>query len=133
MIQKTNVQSTRSGKYDGFTTNLLIGECNTGCNEISLQITNVIPGKMQTIHSHPQCQCYYVINGKGRVIIDKDEEDLLPGDSVLIPAYAMHGIKNIGEEILQYLTANKSFGVEREREIWFAESKATSVEERKFH
>lgn len=118
MIQKTNETNTRFGQYDGFSTNLLIGESNSGCDEISIQITNVLPGKMQTIHSHPEYQCYYILQGKGQVIIEDEVQELLSGDAVLIPSNSMHGIKNIGETILRYLTANKAFGTERENEIW---------------
>lgn len=129
MIQKNNACNTRFGKYDGFNTNLLVGESNTGCDEISIQITNVMPGKMQTIHNHPQFQCYYIIQGKGQIIIDDEEEELVSGDAVLIPANAMHGIKNIGEDNLQYLTANKAFGIQREKEIWFLEN-ADTIDEK---
>lgn len=121
MIQKTNESNTRSGQYDGFSTNLLIGESNTGCDEISIQITNILPGKMQPIHSHPEYQCYYILQGKGQVIIDDEQQELQAGDAVLIPANAKHGIKNIGEITLKYLTANKAFGTKRESEIWFLE------------
>jgi quercetin dioxygenase-like cupin family protein len=117
----TNETNSHCGQYDGFSTNLLIGESNTGCDEISTQITTVLPGKMQSIHRHPQCQCYYILQGKGQVVIDDEEQELLPGDAVLIPANAMHGIKNIGETTLRYLTANKAFGTKRESEIWFLE------------
>jgi quercetin dioxygenase-like cupin family protein len=127
MIQKTNESNTRFGNYDGFSSSLLIGESNSGCDEVSIQITTVMLGKMQSIHKHPQCQCYYVIEGRGRVLIDEEEKDLLPGDAVFIPANATHGIINIGENILKYLTANKAFGIKRESEIWFNESAATDT------
>ncbi len=69
----------------------------------------------------PEYQCYYILQGKGQVIIDDEEQELLAGDAVLIPANAMHGIKNIGEITLKYLTANKAFGIKRESEIWPSE------------
>jgi mannose-6-phosphate isomerase-like protein (cupin superfamily) len=132
MIKKTDESNTSFGKYDGFTSSLLIGESNTGCSEISIQITNVEPGKMQTVHKHPQYQCYYIIQGNGQIIIDEEESELLPGDAVLIPANSMHGIKNIGKDVLRYLTANKAFGIAREKEIWFLENTDTDAEMKKF-
>jgi mannose-6-phosphate isomerase-like protein (cupin superfamily) len=120
MIQVTNESTTRHGEYDGFSTHLLMGESNTGCTEISIQTTKVLPGKMQTLHNHIENQCYYIIEGIGTVIIDNEEKTVKSGDAVFIPSNANHGIKNTGETILTYLTANKAFGSEREREIWFA-------------
>jgi hypothetical protein len=42
----TNRTNTRFGEYDGFSTNLLIGELNSGSKEISIQITDVDPNEM---------------------------------------------------------------------------------------
>ena len=64
----TNRSNTNIGKYDGFKTNLLIGEINSGSKEISIQITDVEPDEMQGIHSHEQEQCYYIINGNGLML-----------------------------------------------------------------
>ena len=49
----TNRTNTRFGKYDGFSTNLLIGELNSGSKEISIQITDVDPGRGTGIDSDP--------------------------------------------------------------------------------
>lgn len=59
----TNRKSTRFGKYDGFSSNLLIMEINTGSKEISIQKTDVEPRGMQFLHSHKEEQCYYIISG----------------------------------------------------------------------
>jgi len=53
MNNKSMIAITRLGKYDGFTTNLLVGEINTGYDEILMQITNVEPEKMQSLHQPP--------------------------------------------------------------------------------
>jgi hypothetical protein len=52
----TNRKNTRIGKYDGFETNLLIGETNSGSKDISIQLTDVEPNGMQFVHSHEQEQ-----------------------------------------------------------------------------
>jgi mannose-6-phosphate isomerase-like protein (cupin superfamily) len=118
----TNRKNTRFGKYDGFSTNLLMGEINSGSQEISIQITDVEPQGMQFLHSHKEEQCYYVISGTGLMIIDDCTKEVKKGDAVFIPSNSKHGIKNIGNNILTYLTANQSFGKMREQEIWPQES-----------
>jgi len=114
----TNKKNTRFGNYDGFSTSLLIGELNSNSKEISIQITDVEPGKMQYLHTHPQEQCYYIIAGIGQMIVDDQAEEVKKGDAVFIPSNATHGIKNIGSDMLTYLTANPAFGKQKEEEIW---------------
>ncbi|MDA3896375.1 MAG: cupin domain-containing protein [Desulfobacteraceae bacterium] len=114
----TNNENTNIGKYDGFSTNLLIGESNSGSKEISIQLTDVEVSGMQFLHSHEQEQCYYIISGIGKMLIDNQMRKVKTGDAVFIPSNSMHGIENIGETVLTYLTANKAFGKQRESEIW---------------
>ena len=114
----TNKENSAKGNYDGFSTNLLIGESNSGSKEISVQITDVEPGGMQFIHSHKEQQCYYIVSGSGKMYIDGEIRGVNKGDSIFIPSNSMHGIENTGKESLTYLTANKAFGLKREKEIW---------------
>ena len=114
----TTKKNTRIGIYEGFSTNLLIGEINSGSTEISIQVTDVEPGKMQYLHSHPQAQCYYIISGTGQMIIGDQAEQVKKGDAVFIPPNATHGIKNFGNVTLTYLTANQAFGKQKEKELW---------------
>jgi mannose-6-phosphate isomerase-like protein (cupin superfamily) len=114
----TNRANTRFGKYDGFSTRLLIGELNSGSKDISIQITDVDPNESQFLHSHEQAQCYYILSGTGRMIIDDQAEEVKEGDAVFVPSNATHGIKNIGNDTLTYLTANQAFGKQKEEELW---------------
>jgi len=114
----TKSESVWCGSYEGLKTWLLIGESNSGSKEISIQITEVEPQGMQFLHAHEEPQCYYVVRGTGLMIIDEEERGVRDGEAIFIPSNATHGIKNIGSERLVYLTANKAFGVEKERSIW---------------
>jgi mannose-6-phosphate isomerase-like protein (cupin superfamily) len=114
----TNRTNTRFGKYNGFSTNLLIGELNSRSKEISIQITDVDPNEMQFLHSHEQEQCYYIISGTGGMIIDGEIREVREGDAIFIPSNARHGIKNTGNSKLTYLTANQAFGKQREDQLW---------------
>jgi quercetin dioxygenase-like cupin family protein len=114
----TRSESVSAGSYEGFKTWLLIGESNSGSKEISIQITEVEPQEMQFLHSHQEPQCYYVVRGTGLMIINEDERRVREGEAIFIPSNATHGIKNVGAETLVYLTANRAFGVEKERAIW---------------
>jgi quercetin dioxygenase-like cupin family protein len=52
------------------------------------------------------------------MFIDGEGRKVYSGDAVFIPGGSTHGIKNNALETLTYLTANKAFGVSREKEIW---------------
>lgn len=120
MLITTN-NTVSSGSYDGFRTWLLIGESNSGSKEISIQITEVEPQGMQFLHSHEEPQCYFIVRGAGLMIIDQEERSVREGEAIFIPSNAIHGIKNIGTDTLIYVTANRAFGVEKEKAIWSAE------------
>ncbi|MFC1633923.1 cupin domain-containing protein [Planctomycetota bacterium] len=114
----TNRTNTRFGQYDGFSTRLLIGELNSGSKDISIQITDVEPNESQFLHSHEQAQCYYILSGTGWMTVDDQTEEVKEGDAVFVPSNSTHGIKNIGNNMLTYLTTNQAFGKQREEELW---------------
>ncbi len=117
----TNRSNTRRAQFEDFSTCLLIGEDNTGSKEVSIQITDVEINGEQFMHSHKQEQCYFIISGHGLMTIDSESAHVKEGDAIFIPSNSAHGIKNIGQTKLTYLTANQSFGVEKEHELWSLE------------
>jgi quercetin dioxygenase-like cupin family protein len=55
------------------------------------------PGQEQKPHTHPdQDKIYYVLEGRGRVLLDNHEEILEAGEAVVAPAGAAHGLANAG-------------------------------------
>jgi len=119
MLISNETQSMR-GKYssDKMWTALLIGEVNSGSKEISIQITHIEINGRQGLHSHPEDQCYYIIEGSGIMHIDNEDQNVNIGDAIYINGNSIHGITNNGCSRLSYLTANKSFGCDREKQIW---------------
>lgn len=116
----TNENSVKYGLYpeSRMWTALLSGELNTGSREISIQITHIESNGFQPLHSHPQDQCYYIIEGSGLITINDEERLVNIGDAIFIPGNSHHGIKNTTCCNLTYLTANKSFGATSEKAIW---------------
>ncbi|MGI8902915.1 MAG: cupin domain-containing protein [Solirubrobacteraceae bacterium] len=74
---------------------------------VSLAVTwvEVAPGGLQRPHRHEPQQVYVLLSGRGRMRIDDEERELLAGELVFIPAGAVHGIENTGEEKLVYVSA----------------------------
>jgi len=120
VFNKTNSRNT--GNLEILTSYMLISPQNSSTKNLSIQISLVTVGSGQPIHAHGPEQCYYVVKGKGLVIIENETREVSSGDAVYIPPNKKHGIKNIGDESLEYLTANSPvFTKEYEDALWPAD------------
>ena len=62
-----------------------------------LDLYCLAPGQAQKPHSHAdQDKIYYVLEGRGRVVVGGDEEMLEAGEAVVAPAGIDHGLVNVG-------------------------------------
>ncbi len=95
-----------TGSLETLRSYMLIGGRNVEGTGISIQISYIPVNSEQPIHHHEPEQCYYIIRGEGLMTIDDDRENVRAGDAVHIPSNRKHGIKNTGNEPLEYLTAN---------------------------
>lgn len=98
---------------------LLIGPHNSNSRSLSIQISEVPAGSEQPMHAHAPEQCYYIIRGQGLVIVGDEIREVSAGDAVYIPSGRSHGIRNLGNDVLEYLTANSpAFSKEYENAHW---------------
>ncbi len=98
---------------------MLISPNNTASKNLSLQISEIPIGSEQPIHNHEPEQCYYIIKGKGLMFIENESQEVKAGDAIFIPSDFKHGIKNLGNEVLEYITANAPlFSKEYEATLW---------------
>jgi mannose-6-phosphate isomerase-like protein (cupin superfamily) len=117
IFNKDNTRNT--GSLEILKSYMLIGSRNVKDAGISIQISYIPVNSGQPIHSHEPEQCYYIISGNGLMSIDNDEEYVNAGDAVHIPSGKKHGIRNVGTDALQYLTANSpAFSEEYESRLW---------------
>ena len=111
--------SKNTGGLEMLTSHMLISSQNSSTQNISIQISEVPLRSEQPIHSHEPEQCYYIIKGKGLMIIEDESKEVSEGDAIYIPPNSKHGIKNIGNTALEYLTANSPvFSKEYEDSLW---------------
>jgi mannose-6-phosphate isomerase-like protein (cupin superfamily) len=111
--------SKNTGQLEILTSFMLISPQNSSARNLSLQVSEVPVGSEQPIHAHEPEQCYYLIRGKGLMIIEEEAREISSGDAILIPPNKKHGIKNTGNEVLEYLTANSPvFKKEYEDSLW---------------
>ena len=98
--------SKNTGQLPILSSWMLISPQNSSAQSISIQISEIPIGSEQPVHNHDPEQCYYIIKGKGLVIIEDETSEVSAGDAVYIPSNKKHGIKNLGDDVLEYLTAN---------------------------
>ena len=117
IYNKSNSKNT--GDLEMLTSYMLISSKTSSTQNISIQISEVPLRSEQPIHSHEPEQCYYIIKGKGLMIIEDESKEVSGGDAIYIPPNNKHGIRNIGNTILEYLTANSPvFSKEYEDSLW---------------
>ena len=111
--------SKNTGQLPFLTSWMLISPQNSTTKNLSVQISEVPVGSEQPVHNHEPEQCYYVIKGKGLMIIEGESKEIIAGDAVYIPPNSKHGIKNIGNILLEYLTVNSPvFSEKYENTLW---------------
>ncbi len=69
-----------------------------------LSFLTLKPGESVGYHSHAdEDEVYHCISGQGWVRDGSEEVEMAPGDTVVLPAGTMHGMKNLGLEDLVVL------------------------------
>jgi mannose-6-phosphate isomerase-like protein (cupin superfamily) len=120
VFNRTNSKNT--GALQTLTSWMLISPRNTSTRNISMQVSEIPVASEQPVHSHSPEQCYYIIKGKGLMIVGGETREVSEGDAVYIPSNRKHGIKNTGTIVLEYLTANSpAFDKEHEDSLWPAD------------
>jgi mannose-6-phosphate isomerase-like protein (cupin superfamily) len=62
-----------------------------------LDLYCLAPGQEQKAHTHAdQDKIYFVLEGRGRIVLDNCEETIEAGEAVVAPAGAAHGLANAG-------------------------------------
>jgi quercetin dioxygenase-like cupin family protein len=117
IFNKSNSRNT--GELTILKSWMLISPQTSSTRSISMQISEIPAGSEQPVHNHDPEQCYYLIKGKGLMTIEDETREMITGDAVHIPSNKKHGIKNIGNEVLEYLTVNSpGFTKDYEDRLW---------------
>ncbi len=70
----------------------LISAPATDSNELVCGVAMMAPGDTFPLHSHPQAEVYFGLEGTGEVLIDGVAHRLAPGVALYIPGGAVHGV-----------------------------------------
>ncbi|MCZ8333341.1 MAG: cupin domain-containing protein [Rhodobacteraceae bacterium] len=64
----------------------------TDSDEITCGVAMMAEGETFPLHSHPQAEVYFGLEGEGEVMIDGTPHRLAPGIALYIPGGAVHGV-----------------------------------------
>lgn len=70
----------------------LISAPQTDTRELVCGVAMLAPGETFALHSHPEAEVYYGLEGRGEVQIDGVAHHLAPGVALYIPGGAVHGV-----------------------------------------
>jgi len=89
---------------DGSEIRELLAHRNSVIRHQSLAEARLPAGASTQEHYHVQAEeIYYITHGKGRIRIENETHDVIPGDAIAIPPGRKHKLWNIGTETLRLL------------------------------
>ncbi|MBX3142338.1 MAG: cupin domain-containing protein [Trueperaceae bacterium] len=95
-------------RFPTHTNDLVMDRAEATTSESFISIME--PGEAPPLHKHDDTeQVFYVLSGRGRLIIGADSEDMGPigpGDLVRIPPGTWHRVPCVGDEPLRYLVVD---------------------------
>jgi mannose-6-phosphate isomerase-like protein (cupin superfamily) len=119
----TDKHTARRYIRDGITSYLLVSEEATGSEHITTTLVEMDPGGKQHIHAHATEQCYFILEGSGKMTVGDETREVTAGMSIFIPSKQPHGLKSDTAGTLRYLSAGSPpFGKESEVALWPLES-----------
>lgn len=70
----------------------LVSAPATDTRELVCGVAMLAPGETFPLHSHPQAEVYFGLDGMGEVLVDGVPHPLAPGVALYIPGGAVHGV-----------------------------------------
>lgn len=74
------------------------------------RVVQIPPGKNNEKHRHAHETVFYIIQGHGKILIDKQLIDVSAGDTIFIPRWCVHQSQNTGDREMRILAVT-DFGL----------------------
>jgi mannose-6-phosphate isomerase-like protein (cupin superfamily) len=105
MVFKRNRLEAPRRERDGLVSHILLDAGDPPETRLTVTWVDVGPGSEQIPHSHAPEQVYVVVRGRGKVKVGDEERLVVEGDLIYIPPETLHGIENLSDEVLTYVSA----------------------------
>jgi len=98
-------RAPRYVRADGITSYLLASRRTCGAEMLTTTLVEISPDGHQRVHSHEPEQVYFVLEGRGLMVVGSEESEVSAGDCVFIPSGIPHGLRNMSPATLRYFSA----------------------------
>jgi len=83
----------------------LLARGDVAGDQLAVTWVDVEVGGRQIPHNHPEVQVYIIVAGRGRMQVGDEQKEVSAGELIYVSSGWMHGIENIDEGILSYVSA----------------------------
>lgn len=84
--------------------------------QYSLAYGELAVGEKSKEHKMEMQELYYIIQGKGKITVNKEEKEIEKGDIIVIPEDTEQKLENIGQETLRFIMiVNPPYDPEKEQ------------------
>ena len=98
--------SPRNQRGGGQISYLLLTKGQFGSRHLSVTWVECQPDSQQALHAHPsQEQVYVIVRGYGQMLVGDKQHQVGVGTLIYVPPATPHAIRNIGAELLVYVSA----------------------------
>jgi mannose-6-phosphate isomerase-like protein (cupin superfamily) len=105
MVFKRNRSEAPRRERDGLVSHVLLKAGDPPGTRLTVTWVDIGPGSGQIPHSHVPEQVYVVVRGRGKMKVGEEERLVVEGDLIHIPSETPHGIENLSDDVLTYVSA----------------------------
>ncbi len=100
-----HIKSAPKRPREKLTSICLLARGDVPDDRLAVTWVDVAPGGLQIPHNHPEVQVYVIVSGTGRMLVGEETKEVSAGELIYVPSGLMHGIENLGESTLSYVSA----------------------------
>lgn len=101
----TRIEDCPVNHRGGQVSYLLLNKDILGAKNLLVTWVEGATGSEQPPHRHEIEQVYVIVSGRGLMTINDEQREVTAGTLVFIPPGSLHSIRNIGDEILRFISA----------------------------
>ena len=80
-------------------------------SEVEVLVVDLAGVPAPTAHSHDVEQIVIVLDGRVRLTVAGEDQELVAGDAVVVPAHVVHGASSVGDGAGRLLEVRRASGV----------------------
>ena len=104
VVRRSNAKALNGDKSLSYQ---LISPTAVGSRRFMITVVDVRPGGSTPVHEHRTVESmYYILEGRGEVTSGRERKVLGKDTAVYFPTGSSHGIRNIGQSRLRYLSCH---------------------------